>query len=189
MIKYSNYSNCRQLAINAFLATISLIFILISRMQIIPFPFFLRLEFSDAPIFAATLIFGVQSGILILIAVCFIRSIFFSTIGYSGFIMRIISIIPIISLGIYNKISSKFYKNLQKRYLILCMLLGILWYIIIKIPISFLFWVYLHNFPSEFIKKIIPTIIIPVNIIKISFNYLLGIYIANLINKVSDIVK
>ncbi|GMB10889.1 MAG: ECF transporter S component [Candidatus Improbicoccus devescovinae] len=164
------------LSIISFLTTISLIF---SNFNIfLPVFPYLKLEFSESLIYTITLLFGIKFGLISFFAMNFIKTFFFSFLGWPGFLIRISSIIVIFFLGKFNK----------KKFFFYYILTGIMLNIIIKILISIIFWLYLYNIPNQVVKIIIPISII-FNIFKMILNYILAKKIINFIFKIQKIYK
>ena len=158
------FSHTKKIAINAVLASVSIWLAFVSHYLAIPFVPMLKIDISDAPIFVSSMLFGFYDGALMLFVVSFIRTIFFSIAGWTGFVMRMVSLVSILFLGIYHKKNKNF---------IFYAFLAILFSVIIKIPVSYLFWTKIHFMPSEFIKSIMLPIIIPYNLIKNIINILI----------------
>lgn len=165
--------NTIQLAINSLFASLSVILSIIG--HYISFPVFgFKLEFSDIPVFTSSLLFGPSTGYLILFISSFIRSLFFSVAGIPGFIMKMTSIIPVFFLGIYYR---------KKRWLILLCTLSLIISIVVKIPISYIFWTKFSSMSPEQIKKLLFPIIIPYNFIKLLVNLSISIILFRKIRK------
>ncbi|MDR1240425.1 MAG: ECF transporter S component [Oscillospiraceae bacterium] len=171
-------THTRQIATNSLLAAISLVLSVICRSLIFPIIPFLKLEISDAPIFAASLIFGIPSGLSILFVVSLLKTLFFSIAGWPGFVLRMLSAILILFLGIYKQ---------KRKFLVLIIILAIITYIIIKTPFSYIFWVYLHGMSPESIKKAMLPIIIPFNIFKVIINISFALVIEKYLKKALEI--
>jgi len=170
--------NTKRISANALLAAISLLLSIFARPIAVPFIPFLKIDFVDVPIFASTLLFGMSSGSVILFSVSFIKTLFFSIAGWTGFVMRMTSIVIVFFLGIY-------YKK-QKYFLILCTI-SILISILIKSPISYIFWVYFHSTPAEIIKSRMLPIIIPLNVIKMIINITFASILTKRLKKILEL--
>ena len=125
-----------------------------------------KLDFSDFPIFTSTLLLGSSYGYIILLVVSFIRSFSFSIAGWPGFFMRLTSAAPIFFLGVYCR---------KKKRLFLYSLLSIIFYIILKIPVSYIFWTKFNSMSPETMNSLIIPVIFPYNFIKISINIIISI--------------
>ena len=158
-------SKSNRIAISSLLASFSLVLAIISHYLSIPMVPMLKVDISDFPIFLSTFLLGAPSGYIILFAVSFIRSLFFSSAGWTGLIMRIVSCVSIFFIGIYQKSGKK---------LFLWMFCAILFSVIVKIPVSYIFWTKFHFMPPDFIKSIMLPIVIPYNLIKNLVNVFLA---------------
>ena len=158
-------SRTKKLAINALLASISVLLALTSHYLTVPFVPMFKIDISDVPIFMSAIIFGFYDSFIILFAVSFIRTIFFSVAGWTGFVMRMVNLIILIFLGIYHKKNKNF---------IFYSILATIFSVIIKIPVSYIFWTKFHFMPAEFIQSIMFPVIIPYNLIKNIIDILLA---------------
>lgn len=172
--------NAKHIAIIALLSSLSIILAQISRnLSIVPgFPM-LKADFSDVPIFISTLSFGTFHGILVLLSVSIIRALFFSSTGIFGFIMKMTSIVSVFFLGMYHK---------RKKFLVLLCILATLLSLLIKLPISYIFWSKFNSMSPDQIKMLIFPIIIPYNLFKLLINLLVSVFLSkklkNALNKV-----
>lgn len=171
-------TRAKRLAINALLATFSVWLALISHYMSVPFFPMLKLDISDFPIFTSAILFGTSDGIAILFVVSLVRTIFFSVAGWSGFFMRIVMIIAVTFLGIYNKKNKNF---------ILYSAVAVILSTIVKIPVSYIFWTKFHFMPEEFIKSIMIPTIIPYNLIKNTINIFMSWIFTGKIKKIAKI--
>ena len=158
-------SNVKKIAICSLFASFSLLLAFIGHYSVIPLFLGLKLDISSFPIFTSTLLFGSSYGYLILLVVSFIRSIFFSVAGFPGFIKRMTDIIPIFFLGLYHK---------KQKNIFLYTILSIVFSIIIKIPSSYIFWIYFNSMTLEQMNSLLFPVILPYNIVKVSINVLLS---------------
>lgn len=170
-----DYSRSKIVAVNSFLGIISLMLAILGKIPAPGVPF-LGIEFIDAPVFISAMIFGVTQGISILVCVGFVKSLFFSVAGFSGFIMRLTSMALVFMLAGGNKFS--------KKKMMLRIFLGIIIFILIKMPISYFFWTRLHGMPPEMIKPIMLTIVAPVNILKAFLNVFVALKFRPKIEKI-----
>ena len=166
--------NVAQLAINSLLVSLSIILSIIGHYISIPV-FGFKLEFSDIPVFTSTLLFGPSTGYLILFISSFIRSLFFSIAGFPGFIMRMTSAIPIFFLGIYYR---------EKKFLILLCILSLILSVMIKLPVSYIFWTKFASITPERVNALFFFVIIPYNFTKLFTNLLISIIMSRRIKKV-----
>ena len=152
------------------------------KIPIIPLLPFLKLEVTDAPIFLCTLIFGMSSSVPVLIVVNAGRTLFLSSASWPGFIFRMTSIIIILFLELSKKNSNIVYK-------ILCIGLGTLIYIAIKIPINYFFWINVFGISKPILDNLLFTAVVPFNIIKFILNCVLAFVLIEPTKKILDSVK
>jgi riboflavin transporter FmnP len=146
-----------------------------------PLPF-LKLEISDVPIFISALIFGMPSAISILTVVTVLRTLLLSSAGWPGFIFRMTSVVIIFFLCLSKRFSNIFYK-------ILCIFLGTLVYVIIKIPINYILWINMFGMSKTLLDNLLFTVIIPFNIIKCLLNYILAFALVEPTRKILHTTK
>ena len=168
--------NAKNIAIIALLSSLSIILAQVSRnLSVVPgFPM-LKADFSDVPIFISALSFGTFHGILVLLSVSIIRALFFSSMGIFGFIMKMTSIVSVFFLGIYHK---------KKKFLVLLCILAMLLSLLIKLPISYIFWAKFNSMSFEQIKMLIFPVIIPYNLSKLLINFLISVFLSKKLKNV-----
>ncbi len=171
-----NITKVQRIAISSLLASFSLLLSQISRYLSVPGLPILKFDFSDIPIFISTLIFGQFSGYLILLAVSIIKSTLFSSVGWMGFIMRIISAIPIFFLNIYNK---------KKKNIVFYSFLSVIFSLLIKIPMNYLLWIRFFSMNLDQINSMIK-IIFTYNIIKYIINIYISVILSKKLKKITD---
>ena len=159
-------SNVLQIAINSLFASLSVVLGLVAHYLNV---FGFRFDFSDIPVFISTLLFGAPSGCLILFVSSFIKTLFFSVAGVPGFFLRMSYIVSIFFLGIYYK---------KKRFLTLLSIASIITCLIVKLPMSYIFWTRFGSMSYEQIRALIFPVIIPHNLIRISINILASIFLS-----------
>lgn len=167
------YNKFKIFSQNIVFSLISLVIAFITRVPVIPSLPFLKLDISDAPILIATLISGVSSGISVLVTVSIMRFMLFSSAGIVGFLIRMTSILVILSLGYFRKENKNFIKK------IIVLLLGIASCIAIKIPLNYVFWVYMFSIPKDVILNMLMPYILPFNIFKIFLNCIIAFLLKN----------
>lgn len=157
-----------RIALSGLFASFSLLLSFIGHYLVIPMFLGFKLDISDFPIFTSTLLFGSSYGYIILFAVSFIRTLSFSIAGWPGFFMRFSSFISIFFLGLFYK---------KKKKLTFYSLISIVSYILLKIPISYIFWTKFNSMSHDQILSLILPVIIPCNLIRIAINVLLSIFL------------
>ncbi len=159
----------RNIVHNSLFSSISLILALFGNITIFPVFPFLKLDFSEFPIYLATLIYGVPSGLSVLFTVSLIRMLLFSTSGIIGFIIRSSSVIIILFLGL----SLRFKNKILKFFIIT---IGLCINIIIKLSLNYYFWINFFSISRELLSSALFKIILPYNLIKLSSCLILAIY-------------
>ena len=158
--------NIKKIALSGLFATFSLLFSFLGHYLVVPMFLGFKLDLSDFPIFTSTLLLGSSYGYIILLVVSFIRSFSFSIAGWPGFFMRMVSILPIFFLGLYRK---------HNKMLFLYSMLSVISYIILKIPISYIFWTKFNSISSSVMSSLIFPVVVPYNFIKILINIVISI--------------
>lgn len=130
------------------------------RLSILPVFPFLKLDVSDIPIFLATIISGVPSGMIVLLISSSIRTLMFSSAGWAGFIIRLTSLIVVFFIGMFGKYKNKFLK-------IFGIVFGASLCLFIKLIINYFLWINLFFISPEVLDKFMFPIIIPYNLIKL----------------------
>ncbi len=152
------------------------------KIPIIPLLPFLKLEVSDVPIFICALISGMSSAVPVLIVVTTIRTLFLSSASWPGFIFRMTSVVMIFFLCLSKKKSNIIYK-------FLCICLGILVYITVKIPINYFLWINIFGISKPLLDDLLFIAVIPFNIIKCILNCILAFGLIEPTKKILYAVK
>lgn len=161
---------------SAIFSAVSIILAFMGSFSIFPVFPFLKADISDVPVFLATLLFGIPSGITILLTVSIIRALLFSSSGWIGFVIRITSAIVVIFLGTSKKCKNKLFK-------IFIITLGIALCLILKLSLNYFFWINFFSISKETINSLLFTIILPYNIIKILISILLAFMLRKYLDK------
>ena len=170
-------SAVQKIVYGSMFTVISLILAFFIKFPVIPATPYLKFDISDVPVFVATMLLGPQTGLSILLCVCSLRCILFSSAGIVGFVIRMTSSINVLFLGyLYNKP-----KNIVRTTLTI--ILSIFACLIIKIPLNYVFWVYFWGIPKANLDEFMLSVIIPFNIIKIIVNSVLSVYVSRVIEK------
>lgn len=168
---------------NAMFTVISVILSFLVHIPISALLPFLKLDFSEAPIFIATLISGVGSGLTVLFASNLIRTISFSTVGWIGFVIRMTSVFIVLALGVARK------RNINIFCKAFIITLGLIVCLLIKIPINYVFWTTFFGFSKEFLSPLMLTIVVPFNIVKITINVLIAFWLYKRTQTVIEKIK
>ncbi len=164
---------------NSMFIVISLILGFFGRLSIFPVFPFLKLSFADIPVFLATLVSGIPSGILVLLISSGLRTIMFSSAGWLGFIMRANSIIMVVFIGLF------YYKNsIKKIYKILWLSLGILICLTVKLIFNYFVWIGFFSVSRDLLDSLMLPMIIPYNLLKLIVTVGATFYLENPVKKI-----
>lgn len=167
------------IAYNSVFIVISLILGFLGRLSILPIFPFLKLDLSDAPVFAATLIAGFPSGLIVLLVSLLLRTFMFSSSGWIGFVIRSTSAIIVLFLGIFNS------DKISKVYKFLGIALGVVICLSIKLIINYFLWTNFFNISPEVINKFMMSVIVPYNSIKLIVTILLSYPLSIFVKKIT----
>lgn len=163
--------NISQITSLAIMAALSILLLVLIR---IPFPAapYLVYDPADIPIYITSFALGPGAGILITFVVSTIQAFLLGGDGVYGFIMHFIS------TGAFAVITGKLYSvNKTKRRAFLSVVIaGILVLLLMAILNYYITPIY-TGMPRQAVLAIIPTIILPFNLIKIGINSILTILI------------
>ena len=165
---------------NAIFVIITLILGFLGKFAMIPMFPFLKLDFSDIPVFLITIISGIPSGITVLLISSALRTLMFSTAGWLGFIIRSTSIIIILFIGLVNKMKTK------KIYKALIITLGIIFCTSIKIILNYFMWTNFYGITPEAVDALLVSIILPYNALKLIISTIVAFL---LIKPIKQILK
>ncbi len=166
---------------NAMFIIMSLILALIfGKISIFPF---LKLDFSDIPVFLATLISGTSSGIIVLFIVSFLRSLMFSSAGWIGFLIRITTVIVIFGLGLF------WHKKIKMIYKILGISFFVILSLIFKLMLNYYFWVNFFGISPSVINSMLMAIILPYNLLRILISLIAAIFLEKPLKKLINLLN
>lgn len=167
----------------AMLCALSIIFMLLIRFPLIPSAPFLEYEPADMPILIGAFLYGPLSGLVITVVVSIIQAITVSAAsGWIGLVMHIIS------TGTFVVIAGLIYKKFHTFLgAIIAAVCGCLCMTLIAIPLNLIFTVKFLGVPYDVVKGMIPTAIIPFNIIKSGINSIIGLIVYKTITHISPI--
>lgn len=161
---------------NSVFIVLTLILGYFGRLSILPVFPFLKLDFSDMPIFLATLICGIPSGAVVLLVSSSFRTLLFSSAGWAGFIIRLTSLIVTLFIGIFGKQKNKFIKISGITFgTIICLFL--------KLLINYFLWINLFFISPEVLNKFMFPVIVPYNVIKLAVTVGMAFYLEKPIKK------
>ena len=157
-------------------SVVSLILAFLGNLTLFPVFPYLKADISDMPIFLATLISGIPSGVTVLITVSIIRALLFSSSGWIGLVMRSATLIMIIALGISKSKNNKIYKWI-------IIFLGITIYISAKLSLNYFCWTNFFDISKNIISPLLFTIILPYNATKVTVCLIIAFILYSHLNK------
>lgn len=165
----------------AVLCALSIIFMLLIRFPIIPSAPFLEYEPADVPILIGAFLYGPLSGLLITVIVSIIQTITVSAAsGWIGLVMHVMS------TGVFVAVAGLIYKKFHTLFgSIIAAISGCICMTLIAIPLNLILTVKFLGVPYDVVKGMIPTAIIPFNIIKSVVNSIIGLCVYKAIINVS----
>lgn len=172
----------KQITAIAVLSALSLVLMFLVRFPIIPSAPFLEYEPADVPILVASFIYGPLTGLIMTIIVSFIQFITMSaSSGWVGFVMHVIA------TGTYVVTAGLIYKRFHTLLgAVVALILGSLAMTLIMIPSNLFFTVKFYGIPYDAVVKMLPTAILPFNLIKSGLNSLLTFLVYKSIKRFID---
>ena len=166
-ISMTNQQNKTQkLAKMAMLAAISLVLVLLIHFPIIPSAAFLEYDPADIPIFIGTFAFGPAAGVILTVVVSVIQG---TTVSAGGQIWGII--MHIIATGSFAVAAGNIYKyNKTKKGAIIALLVGVIVMTVVMCGCNLIITPIYTGMPREAVMAMIPTAILPFNLIKAGIN-------------------
>lgn len=162
-------TDVKKLVKMAVLSALSIVLMVLIRFPIIPSAAFLEYEPADVPILIASFIYGPLSGLLVTVVVSVLQAITLSAgSGWVGLVMHIISTgtLAVVAGFIYRKIHTL-------KGAIIALTLGSLAMTLVMIPSNLFFTVRFWGYPYDAVVAMLPTAIIPFNLVKSVLNSVL----------------
>ncbi|MDR0817113.1 MAG: ECF transporter S component [Clostridiales Family XIII bacterium] len=155
-------SRTHLLAKMGIMLAIAVVFSFIPSFPMLPGVDFIRYEFSDIPLLISGFAFGAPAGI-VLVVLADVLNFFLggAESGPYGMIMHVLAI------GSFVLVSSLIYRrHKDRKHAIIGLVAGILAMTVIMVPANLIITPLFMGVPVEFVKPLIPTAIIPVNLMK-----------------------
>ncbi len=151
------------------LAAVSIVLVYFIHFPIFPSAAYLEYDMADVPILICTFLFGPFWGLLLTLVVSVLQWLLVSPqSGWVGCLMHLFS------TGTCALIAGTVYARRHNiKGAILAMALGGLGHVLMMIPLNLIFTVHFNGAPMEAVLAMLPTIIIPFNLIKVGINGLL----------------
>lgn len=159
-------NNINKMVKLAVLSALSLVLLMLVRFPIIPTAAFLEYEPADIPILIGAFMYGPLEGLLITVVVSLIQALSVSAqSGWVGFAMHVMATgtLALVTGTIYKKVHN--YKGA-----IAALVAGSIAMTLMMIPANLFFTVKFYGVPFDAVKAMLPTAIIPFNLLKSSIN-------------------
>ena len=171
----------------AMMTAVSIVLLLLVR---IPWPAapFLEYDPADLPIYITAFAFGPFEGLLVTLIVCLIQAFALGGSGIYGFIMHFIA------TGIVAVVIGTVYKrNKTKKTAIRALIMGVIITTVVMCIMNIIVTPVFMGAPRSAVIAMIPTVIIPFNLVKAGVNSLLTFIlykrISGLLHKGTEVVK
>ena len=149
------------------MTAISIVLLLIVRIPFPPAPF-LVYDPADLPIYITAFAYGPVSGLLVTLVVCLIQAFLLGGDGLYGFVMHFVA------TGIAALVIGLMYKHKKtKREAIIALAVGVVVSVIVMCFMNLLVTPIYMGVERSAVVAMLPTIIIPFNLIKAGLNSLL----------------
>lgn len=170
-------NNTLNIAYNAVFTAIALVLGFVGRLSVFPVFPFLKLDFSDIPVFLSAIVLGAPYGVMALLVASALRTLLFSSSGWIGFAIRFTSVIVIMFIGWFYK--SKFSPAAKMFGLIA----GSVLCLAVKLTLNCFFWINCFSIFQEVLNVYMLTIILPYNILKIAITLSCALFLEKPVKK------
>lgn len=157
----------------AVLSALSIVLVMLIRFPIIPSAPFLEYEPGDVPMLVAAFMYGPLAGFVMTVVVSTIQAFTVSAAsGWVGLVMHVIS------TGIFVIVSGTIYKKFHTfKGAFAALAAGSISMVLIMIPSNLFFSVRFYGIPYDAVMAMLPTAILPFNLIKSLANSLIVILV------------
>ena len=163
----SNKLSTARLAKLAMMTAISIVLLLIVRIPFPPAPF-LVYDPADVPIYITAFAFGPAEGLIVTLVVCLIQAFGLGGDGLYGFLMHFVA------TGIVAVIIGMMYKNKKtKKRAVTALVVGVISAVVIMCIMNIIVTPAYMGAPRSAVIAMIPTVIIPFNLLKAGINAVL----------------
>ena len=151
----------------AMMTAVSIVLLLIVRIPFPPAPF-LVYDPADVPIYITAFAFGPVEGLIVTLIVCLIQAFGLGGDGLYGFLMHFVAtgIVAVIIGMIYRR-------NKTKKTAIKALVIGVIVAVIVMCIMNLIVTPIYMGAPRSAVVAMIPTVIIPFNLLKAGINALL----------------
>ena len=151
----------------AMMTAVSLVLLLIVRIPVPPAPF-LVYDPADVPIYITAFAFGPAAGLIVTLVVCLIQAFLLGGDGLYGFLMHFVATgIVAIAIGVL------YAKSKTKKRAIVSLITGVIVAVVVMCFMNILITPLYMGAPREAVIAMIPTVIIPFNLLKAGLNAVL----------------
>lgn len=151
----------------AVMTAVSLVLLLIVRIPFPPAPF-LVYDPADVPIYITAFAFGPAAGLAVTFAVCFLQAFALGGDGLYGFLMHFVA------TGVVVLIIGMLYKRMKtKKMAMISLIIGVVLTTVIMCLMNLLVTPAYMGAPVSAVVAMIPTVIIPFNLLKAGLNSIL----------------
>lgn len=162
-----NTMSTAKLAKLAMMTAISIVLLLLIRIPWPPAPF-LVYDPADVPIYITAFAFGPAEGLIVTLVVCLIQAFGLGGDGLYGFLMHFVA------TGIVAVIIGCMYKNRKtKKRALISLIVGVIAAVVIMCIMNLLVTPAYMGAPVSAVAAMLPTVIIPFNLVKAGVNALL----------------
>jgi len=162
-----NKMSTAKLAKLAMMTAVSIVLLLIVRIPFPPAPF-LVYDPADVPIYITAFAFGPIEGLLVTLVVCLIQAFGLGGDGLYGFVMHFVA------TGIVAVVIGMMYKNNKtKKTAIKALVVGVVIAVVVMCFMNLLVTPVYMGAPRSAVVAMLPTVIIPFNLLKAGINALL----------------
>lgn len=148
----------------AMMITISCVLVILIRIPYPPVPF-LEYDPADVPIYITTFAFGPIAGLLVTLIVCLIQAFLLGGAGVYGFLMHFLA------TGLFVIVAGAMYRHKKtKKEAIMALIAGVVVTVVSMCVFNYFVTPLYMGVPREAVLALIPTAIIPFNILKAGIN-------------------
>lgn len=148
----------------AMMAVLSVVLVLLIR---IPYPAapFLEYDPADIPIYITTFAFGPVAGLIVTLIVSLIQAFLLGGSGIYGFLMHVIA------TGLFVIVAGSMYRHKKtKKEAILALVVGVIVTVVAMCAANYFITPLFMGVPTSAVVAMIPTVIIPFNLLKAGLN-------------------
>ncbi|MEE0514705.1 MAG: ECF transporter S component [Emergencia sp.] len=160
-----------RLAKLAMMVAISCVLVVLIRIPFPPAPF-LEYDPADVPIYITTFAFGPGAGLLVTLIVSVIQAFVLGGAGVYGFLMHMIA------TGLFVIVAGFMYRHKKtKKEAIMALAAGVVVTVIAMCVFNYFITPLYMGVPTDAVLAMIPTVIIPFNILKAGINALITFFV------------